>query len=104
MNVLNVNYKDITVNINYFSINIDADYIQIYFINTQDNDCKFFCQWLDANRIDYEKKERDSHTIIKVDASVFNLNIAVKSPIRSSEVYNNFHDAICKYKQNIANA
>ena len=34
MNVLNVNYKDITVNINYFSINIDADYIQIYFINT----------------------------------------------------------------------
>lgn len=104
MNVLNVNYKDITVNINYFSINIDADYIQIYFINTQDNDCKFFCQWFDANRIDYEKKERDSHTIIKVDASVFNLNIAVKSPIRSSEVYNNFYDALCKHKQNIANA
>ena len=104
MNVLNVIYKDITVNINYFSINIDADYIQIYFINTQDNDCKFFCQWLDANRIDYEKKERDSHTIIKVDASVFNLNIAVKSPIESSEVYNNFYDVICKYKQNIANA
>lgn len=104
MNALNVIYKDTTVNINYFSINIDADYIQIYFINTQDNDCKFFCQWLDANKIDYEKKERDSHTIIKVDASVFNLNIAVKSPIRSSEVYNNFYDAICKHKQNIANA
>ena len=103
MNALNVIYKDTTVNINYFSINIDADYIQIYFINTQDNDCKFFCQWLDANRIDYEKKERDSHTIIKVDASVFNLNIAVKSPIRSSEVYNNFYDAICKHERNIAN-
>lgn len=103
MNALNVIYKDTTVNINYFSINIDADYIQIYFINTQDNDCKFFCQWLDANKIDYEKKERDSHTIIKVDASVFNLNIAVKSPIKSSEVYNNFYDAICKHKQNIAN-
>lgn len=104
MNVLNVNYKDTTVNINYFSINIDADCIQIYFINTQDSDCKFFCQWLDANRIDYEKKERNSYTIIKVDASVFNLNIAVKSPIKSSEVYNNFYDAICKHKQNIANA
>ena len=103
MNVLNVIYKDITVNINYFSINVDADYIQIYFINTQDNDCKFFCQWLDANKIDYEKKERDSHTIIKVDASVFNLNIAVKSPIKSSEVYNNFYDAICKHERNIAN-
>lgn len=104
MNVLNVIYKDITVNINYFSINIDADYIQIYFINIQDNDCKFFCQWLDANKIDYEKKERDSHTIIKVDTSVFNLNIAVKSPIKSSEVYNNFYDAICKHERNIANA
>ena len=97
MNVLNVIYKDITVNINYFSINVDADYIQIYFINTQDNDCKFFCQWLDANKIDYEKKERDSYTIIKVDTNVFNLDIAVKSPIRSSEVYNNFYDVICKH-------
>lgn len=44
MNVLNVIYKDTTVNINYFSINVDADYVQIYFINTQDSDCKFFCQ------------------------------------------------------------
>ena len=104
MNVLNVIYKDTTVNINYFSINVDADYVQIYFINTQDSDCKFFCQWLDANRIDYEKKERDSHTIIKVDANIFNLDIAVKSPIESSEVYNNFYDAICKREQNIANA
>ena len=104
MNALNVNYKDKTVNINYFSINIDEDCIQIYFINTQNNECKFFCQYLDANRIDYEKKERDSYTIIKVDASVFNFNIAIKSPIKSSEVYNNFYDAICKHKQNIANA
>ena len=104
MNVLNVIYKDTTVNINYFSINVDADYVQIYFINTQDSDCKFFCQYLDANRIDYEKKERDSHTIIKVDANIFNLDIAVKSPIESSEVYNNFYDAICKREQNIANA
>ena len=104
MNVLNVIYKDITVNINYFSINVDADYVQIYFINTQDGNCKFFCQWLDANRIDYEKKERDSYTIIKVDASVFNFNIAIKSPIKSSEVYNNFYNAICKREQNIANA
>lgn len=104
MNVLSVIYKDTTVNINYFSINVDADYVQIYFINIQDNDCKFFCQWLDANRIDYEKKERDSYTIIKVDASIFNFNIAIKSPIKSSEVYNNFYDAICKHKQNIANA
>ena len=104
MNVLNVNYKNKTVSINYFSINIDKDGTQIYFINTQDNDCKFFCQWLDANRIDYEKKERDSYTIIKVDTNVFNLDIAVKSPIKSSEVYNNFYDAICKRKQNIANA
>lgn len=104
MNVLNVIYKDTTVNINYFSINVDADYVQIYFINIQDNDCKFFCQWLDANRIDYEKKERDSYTIIKVDTNVFNLDIAVKSSIESSEVYNNFYDAICKREQNIANA
>lgn len=104
MNILSVIYKDTTVNINYFSINIDEDCIQIYFINTQNNDCKFFCQYLDANRIDYEKKERDSYTIIKVDASVFNFNIAIKSPIKSSEVYNNFYDAICKHKQNIANA
>lgn len=103
MNALNVIYKDTTVNINYFSINIDADYIQIYFINTQDNDCKFFCQWLDANRIDYEKKERDSYTIIKVDTNIFNLDIAVKSPIKSSEVYNNFYDAICKHERDIAN-
>lgn len=104
MNVLNVIYKDTTVNINYFSINIDADYIQIYFINIQDNDCKFFCQWLDANRIDYEKKERDSHTIIKVDTNVFNLDIAVKSPIKSSEVYNNFYKAIYEHERGITNA
>lgn len=104
MNILSVIYKDTTVNINYFSINVDADYVQIYFINTQNNDCKFFCQYLNANRIDYEKKERDSYTIIKVDASVFNFNIAIKSPIKSSEVYNNFYDAICKHKQNISNA
>lgn len=103
MNVLNVNYKDKTVSINYFSINIDKDSTQIYFVNTQNNDCKFFCQWLNANRIDYEKKERDSHTIIKVDTNIFNLDIAVKSPIKSSEVYNNFYDAICKREQNIAN-
>lgn len=104
MNVLNVNYKDKIVSINYFSINIDKDDTQIYFINTQNNDCKFFCQWLDANKIDYEKKERDSYTIIKVDANVFNLDIAIKSPIKSSRVYNNFYDAICEHKQNITNA
>lgn len=103
MNVLNVIYKDTTVNINHFTINIYEDYIQIFFVRAQDNDCKFFCQWLDANRIDYEKKERDSYTIIKVDTNIFNLDIAVKSPIKSSEVYNNFYDAICKHKLNIAN-
>lgn len=101
--MLNVIYKDTTVNINYSSINIDTDYIQIFFVRTQDNDCKFFCQWLDVNKIDYEKKERDSYTIIKVDTNIFNLDIAVKSPIKSSEVYNNFYDAICKHKLNIAN-
>lgn len=104
MNVLNVIYKDTTVNINHSTINIYEDYIQIFFVRTQDNDCKFFCQWLDANRIDYEKKERDSYTIVKVDTNIFNLDIAVKSPIESSEVYNNFYDAICKREQNIANA
>lgn len=103
MNILNVIYKDTTVNINHSTINIDTDYIQIFFVRTQDNDCKFFCQWLDANRIDYEKKERDSYTIIKVDTNIFNLDIAVKFPIKSSEVYNNFYDAICKHKLNIAN-
>lgn len=104
MNVLNIIYKDTTVNINHSTINIYEDYIQIFFVRTQDNDCKFFCQWLNANRIDYEKKERDSYTIIKVDTNIFNLDIAVKSPIKSSEVYNNFYDAICKREQNIANA
>lgn len=104
MNVLNVNYKDKTVSINYFSINIDKDDTRIYFINTQDNDCKFFCQYLDVNRIDYGKKERDSYTIIKVDANIFNLDIAVKSPIESSEVYNNFYNAIYEREQNIVNA
>lgn len=103
MNILNVIYKDTTVNINHSTINIYEDYIQIFFVRTQDNDCKFFCQWLDANRIDYEKKERDSYTIIKVDTNIFNLDIAVKSPIKSSEVYNNFYDAICKHELNIAN-
>ena len=104
MNILSVIYKDTTVNINYFSINIDEDCIQIYFINTQNNDCKFFCQWLDANRIDYEKKERDSYTIIKVDTNIFNLDIAVKSPIKSSEIYNNFYKAICEHERDITNA
>lgn len=104
MNVLNVIYKNTTVNINYSSINIDTDYIQIFFVRTQDNDCKFFCQWLDANRIDYEKKERDSHTIIKVDTNIFNLDIAVKFPIKSSELYNNFYKVICEYERNITNA
>lgn len=104
MNVLNVIYKDTTVNINYSSINIDTDYIQIFFVRTQDNDCKFFCQWLDANRIDYEKKERDSHTIIKVDTNIFNLDIAVKFPIKSSELYNNFYKAIYEHERNITNA
>lgn len=103
MNVLNVIYKDTTVNINHFTINIYEDYIQIFFVRTQDNDCKFFCQWLDANRIDYEKKERDSYTIVKVDTNIFNLDIAVKSPIKSSEVYNNFYDAICKHERDITN-
>lgn len=104
MNVLNVIYKDTTVNINYLSINIDADYIQIFFVRTQDNNCKFFCQWLDANRIDYEKKERDSHTIIKVDTNIFNLDIAVKFPIKSSELYNNFYKAIYEHERDITNA
>lgn len=103
MNVLNVIYKDITVNINHSTINIYEDYIQIFFVRTQDNDCKFFCQWLDANRIDYEKKERNSYTIVKVDTNIFNLDIAVKSPIKSSEVYNNFYDAICKHERDITN-
>lgn len=103
INVLNVIYKDTTVNINHSTINIYEDYIQIFFVRTQDNDCKFFCQWLDANRIDYEKKERDSYTIIKVDTNIFNLDIAVKSPIKSSEVYNNFYDAICKHERDITN-
>lgn len=104
MNVLNVIYKDTTVNINHFNINIYEDYIQIFFVRTQDNDCKFFCQWLDANRIDYEKKERDSYTIIKVDTNIFNLDIAVKFPIKSSEVYNNFYKAIYEHERDIANA
>lgn len=101
MNILNVIYKDTTVNINHSTINIYEDYIQIFFVRTQDNDCKFFCQWLDANRIDYEKKERDSYTIIKVDTNIFNLDIAVKSPIKSSEVYNNFYKAIYEHERDI---
>lgn len=104
MNMLNVIYKDTTVNINHSTINIYEDYIQIFFIRTQDNDCKFFCQWLDANRIDYEKKERDSHTIIKVDTNIFNLDIAVKFPIKSSELYNNFYKAIYEHERDITNA
>ena len=104
MNVLNVIYKDTTVNINHSTINIYEDYIQIYFVNTQNNDCKFFCQYLDVNRIDYEKKERDSHTIIKVDTNIFNLNIAVKFPIKSSELYNNFYKAIYEHERGITNA
>lgn len=104
MNILNVIYKDTTVNINHSTINIDTDYIQIFFVRTQDNDCKFFCQWLDANRIDYEKKERDSHTIIKVDTNIFNLDIAVKFPIKSSELYNNFYKAIYEHERDITNA
>lgn len=104
MNVLNVIYKDITVNINHSTINIYEDYIQIFFVKTQDNDCKFFCQWLDANRIDYEKKERDSYTIVKVDTNIFNLDIVVKSPIESSEVYNNFYKAIYEHERDITNA
>lgn len=103
MNVLNVIYKDTTVNINHSTINIYEDYIQIFFVRTQDNDCKFFCQWLDANRIDYEKKERDSYTIIKVDTNIFNLDIAVKSPIKSSELYNNFYKAIYEHERDITN-
>ena len=103
MNVLNVIYKDTTVNINHSTINIYEDYIQIFFVRTQDNDCKFFCQYLDVNRIDYEKKERDSYTIIKVDTNIFNLDIAVKSPIKSLELYNNFYDAIYKYERDITN-
>lgn len=104
MNILNVIYKDTTVNINHYTINIYEDYTQIFFVRTQDNDCKFFCQWLDANRIDYEKKERDSYTIIKVDTNIFNLDIAVKSPIKSSEVYNNFYKAIYEHERDITNA
>lgn len=104
MNILNVIYKDTTVNINHSTINIYEDYIQIFFVRTQDNDCKFFCQWLDANRIDYEKKERDSHTIIKVDTNIFNLDIAVKFPIKSSELYNNFYKAIYEHERDITNA
>lgn len=104
MNVLNVIYKDTTVNINHSTINIYEDYIQIFFVRTQDNDCKFFCQWLDANRIDYEKKERDAYTIIKVDTNIFNLDIAVKFPIKSSELYNNFYKAIYEHKCDITNA
>ena len=104
MDVLNVIYKDTTVNINHSTINIYEDYIQIFFVRTQDNDCKFFCQWLDANRIDYEKKERDSYTIIKVDTNIFNLDIAVKFPIKSSELYNNFYKAIYEHERDITNA
>lgn len=104
MNVFNVIYKDTTVNINHSTINIYEDYIQIFFVRTQDNDCKFFCQWLDANRIDYEKKERDSYTIIKVDTNIFNLDIAVKFPIKSSELYNNFYKAIYEHERDITNA
>lgn len=103
MNVLNVIYKDTTVNINHSTINIYEDYIQIFFVRTQDNDCKFFCQWLDANRIGYEKKERDSYTIIKVDTNIFNLDIAVKFPIKSSELYNNFYKAIYEHERDITN-
>lgn len=104
MNVLNVIYKDTTVNINHSTINIYEDYIQIFFVRTQDNDCKFFCQYLDVNRIDYEKKERDSYTIIKVDTNIFNLDIAVKFPIKSSELYNNFYKAIYEHERDITNA
>lgn len=104
MNILNVIYKDTTVNINHSTINIYEDYIQIFFVRTQDNDCKFFCQWLYANRIDYEKKERDSYTIIKVDTNIFNLDIAVKFPIKFSELYNNFYKAIYEHERDITNA
>lgn len=102
--MLNVIYKDTTVNINHSTINIYEDRIQIFFVKTQDNECKFFCQWLDANRIDYEKKERDSYTVIKVDTNIFNLDIAVKFPIKSSELYNNFYKAIYEHERDITNA
>lgn len=104
MNILNVIYKDTTVNINHSTINIYEDCIQIFFVKTQDNNCKFFCQWLDANRIDYEKKERDAYTVIKVNTDIFNLDIAVKFPIKSSELYNNFYKAIYEHERDITNA
>lgn len=50
------------------------------------------------------KRKRDSYTIIKVDTNVFNLDIAVKSPIKSSEVYNNFYKAIYEHERDITNA
>ena len=103
MSALNVNYKDTTVSINYCNATIDNDYIQLVFLDTQNNDCKFFCQYLDANKIDYKKKERDSYTIIKVDTNIFNLDIAVKFPIKSSELYNNFYKAIYEHERDITN-
>lgn len=103
MNALNVNYKDTTVSINYCSATIDNDYIQLVFLDTQNNDCKFFCQYLDANKIDYKKKERDSYTIIKVAVSEFALDIRVAHPIKSSELYNNFYKAIYERERDIAN-
>ena len=103
MNALNVNYKDTTVSINYCSATIDNDYIQLVFLDTQNNDCKFFCQYLDANKIDYKKKERDSYTIIKVASSEFVLDIRIVHPIKSSEVYNNFYKAIYERERDIAN-
>lgn len=103
MSALNVNYKDTTVSINYCSATIDDDYIQLVFLDTQNNDCKFFCQYLDANKIDYKKKERDSYTIIKVASSEFVLDIRIVHPIKSSEVYNNFYKAIYERERDIAN-
>lgn len=103
MNTLNVNYKDKTVAINYHSIIID-ECTYIAFLRAQDNDCKFLCQYLEANRITYEKKEREAYTEIKADTNLFDLDIAIKHPVKSSEIDNNLYKAICHCEDDIIQA
>ena len=58
---LHVIYKGQTVDISYDLLYINTNEVNIRFSNSNAQSCKFLTQYLEANRLDYDLKDREDY-------------------------------------------
>ena len=98
---LHVIYKGQTVDISYDLLYINTDEVNIRFSNSNADSCKFLTQYLEANRLDYDLKDREDYKEVVAFPDIFALTLSTKDTYRSPVVKDNLYDAIVKCSNDI---